>query len=79
MIWGSGQWGAPTTQTIWGSFLWGQALWSASVGSIFNTVVTIMSIQYDFFSVTLELGARQPSLSRALFDLELRMQDATLV
>lgn len=79
MIWGSGQWGAPTTQAIWGSFTWGQALWSASVGSIFNTVVTIVSIQYDFFSVTLELGARQPSLSRALFDLELRFQDSSLV
>jgi hypothetical protein len=79
MVWGSGKWGAPTTQTIWGGFLWGQALWSASVGSIFNTVVTIVSIQYDYFSVTLELGARQPSLSRALFDIELRMQDATLV
>lgn len=79
MVWGSGKWGAPTSQTIWGNFLWGQALWSASVGSIFNTINTIMSIQYDYYSCTLELGARQPSLTRALFDLELRFQDASLV
>lgn len=79
MVWGTGKWGAPAGTTIWGSFLWNASTWSASVGSIFSTINTIMSIQYDYFSCTLELGARQPSLSRALFDLELRMQDATLV
>lgn len=79
MVWGRDKWGAPASQSIWGSFLWGQANWSASVGTIFNTVNTIMSIQYDYFSVTLELGARQPSLSRALFDLEMRFQDFSLV
>jgi len=78
-VWGTDKWGAPTTQAIWGVSIWGQAIWSASLGSIFNQVVTIVSVQYDYYSVTLELGARAPSLSRALFDIELRMQDATLV
>src|SRR6185295_3169956 len=58
MVWGTGKWGAPAGQTIWGSFLWGQAVWSASVGSIFNTINTIMSIDYAYHYVTLELGAR---------------------
>lgn len=79
MVWGRDNWGAPAGTTIWGAFLWGSAAWSASVGSIFNTINSIVSIQYDYFSVTLELGARQPSLSRALFDLELRMQDFSMV
>lgn len=78
-VWGIDKWGAPTTQAIWGTSIWGQALWSSSIGSIFSTVNTIMSIQYDFFSCTLELGARAPSLSRALFDLELRFADASMV
>lgn len=79
MVWGTGKWGAPSGQTIWGNFLWNGAVWSSSVGSIFNTVNTIHSIQYDYYSVTLELGARQPSLSRALFDLEMRFADYSLV
>jgi hypothetical protein len=79
MVWGRDTWGAPAGATIWGSFNWGGAVWSASVGSIFNTVNTIMSIDYRYFHVELELGARAPSLSRALFDLEIRFQDASLV
>lgn len=78
MVWGTDKWGPSTGQSIWGAFNWGAAPWSASAGSIFNQVTTIMSINYNYHSVELELGARQPTLSRALFDLELRMQDATL-
>jgi hypothetical protein len=79
MVWGRDKWGAPTGSTIWGSFNWGSAVWSSSIGSIFNTINTIMSISYNYYYVELELGARQPSLSRALFDLELRFQDFSLV
>lgn len=78
-IWGTSKWGNPAGVTIWGAFNWGGSNWSASVGSIFNQVVTIVSIDYKYHYVELELGARQPSLSRALFDLEIRTQDATLV
>lgn len=78
--WGSDKWGSPSTPTttIWGSFTWGGSIWSASIGSIFNTVVVIASIQYDFFSVTLELGLRAPTLNRKLFDLEANFADTTL-
>jgi hypothetical protein len=78
-VWGVGKWGAPTTQSIWGAFNWGSANWSSSVGSIFNTINTIQSISYNWSYVELELGARQPSLSRALFDLEMRFADYSLV
>lgn len=79
MVWGTGKWGSPAGQTLWGSFNWGQSTWSASAGTIFGTVNTIVSINYGYFYAELELGVRQPSLSRALFDLELRVQEATLV
>src|SRR2546423_9320988 len=79
MVWGTGKWGAPAGTTIWGAFNWNEAPWSASVGSIFNTVNTIVSISYNYFYVELELGARAPTLSRALFDLEMRVQEATLL
>lgn len=79
MVWGTDKWGTGTNQSIWGAFNWGAASWSASAGSIFNQIVTIMSVDYRYHYVELELGARQPTLSRALFDLELRTQDATLV
>lgn len=80
LIWGDSKWGSPGAQnTLWGSFNWGGSVWGANVGSIFNVVVPIMSIQYDYWSVTLELGFRQPTLNRKLFDLEARFADATLV
>src|SRR2546430_9554325 len=79
MVWGTGKWGAPAGATIWGAFNWNAAAWSASVGSIFNQVVVIASISYGYFYVELELGARAPTLSRALFDLEMRVQEATLL
>jgi hypothetical protein len=79
-VWGRDKWGSSgVSQTIWGSFTWGGALWGASVGSIFNQVLTICSIQYDYFSVTLEVGFRSPSLNRKIFDLEARFADASLV
>lgn len=79
MVWGTGKWGAPGGQSIWGAFNWNGSTWSASVGTIFNVVVPIVSIDYKYYYVELELGFRAPTLSRALFDLELRFQDATLV
>src|SRR2546429_6211457 len=51
MVWGTGKWGAPAGTTIWGAFNWGESAWSSSVGSIFNTINTIVSVQYDYFSV----------------------------
>lgn len=79
-VWGSGKWGPPSnTSAIWGAFNWGSALWGASVGAVFNQIVPIMAIQYDYFSVTLQLGWRQPTLNRKLYLLESAFNDATLV
>lgn len=79
-VWGRDKWGSPgALNTIWGGFTWGNAVWGANVGSIFNTVVPIMSIQYDFFSCILELGFRQPTLNRAIYELAARFADSSLV
>lgn len=80
-VWGQGKWGAPNSgkPTIWGSFNWGQAVWGSSLGTVFNTVCPIMSIQYDFHSCTLEIGWRAPTLNRKVFDLEAKLADATLL
>ncbi len=80
-IWGQGKWGAASSgmPTIWGSFNWGQATWGNSLGTIFNTVVPIMSVQYDFHSAILELGWKAPALNKKIFDIEAALSDATLV
>jgi hypothetical protein len=79
--WGQGQWGNPNSAnpTIWGSFNWGSAVWGSSLGTIFNTVVPIMAINWNFHYVELELGWKAPVLNKKLFDLEARFADATLV
>lgn len=79
-VWGRDKWGTPVqTPAIWGSFTWGNAVWGANVGTIFNTVVPIVAITYDYHSVTLELGWKQPTMNRKLYDLEARFADASLV
>lgn len=78
--WGQGAWGGgQSSLATWGSFKWGQSSWGESIGAIFNQIVPIVAIHYKFHSVELELGFRQPSQLRALYDLESRFQDATLV
>lgn len=79
-VWGRDKWGAnsPVSAT-WGSFTWGHAVWGSTIAAIFNQVVAIQTIQYDYFSVTLEVGFRSPTLNRKLYDLEARLNDATLV
>src|SRR4029077_10587149 len=79
MVWGRDKWGSSSTLAIWGAFKWGQASWGESVGAIFNAVVPIVAINYDFFSVELELGFRQPSMLRAIYALEAQLQDTSLV
>lgn len=79
-VWGAGKWGPPSnTPAIWGNFNWSSAVWGNSVGAVFNQIVPIMAIQYDYWSVTLELGWRQPTLNRKLYLLESAFNDATLV
>lgn len=78
--WGSGYWDiAPSQPAIWGVFKWGYTDWGFSVGSIFQTPVPIVALTYNWHSIDLELGFRQPSLSRALLNLETQFQEATLV
>src|SRR2546430_2109636 len=79
MVWGTGKWGAPAGKTIWGALNWNEAPWRARVGRIFITVGVMASVSYNYFYVELELGARAPTLSRAMFDLEMRVQEATLL
>lgn len=79
-IWGTDRWGAtPAQLAIWGLFKWGQTQWGFSVGSVFNQIVPIVAINYGFHYVELELGFRQPSMLRALYNLESKFNDATLV
>jgi hypothetical protein len=79
-IWGGDKWGSSSNPAaVWGSFTWGNVVWGSTVGSIFNTVVTIVSIQYDFFSCTLEIGFRAPTLNRKIYEIQTLLQDATLV
>ena len=80
-VWGGGKWGSPNSgkPTIWGSFNWGQAVWGSSLGTVFQTVLTIMAVQYDFHSVTLELGWRAPTLNRKVYAVEAALADATLL
>jgi hypothetical protein len=79
--WGSGKWGAPNSgaATIWGNFNWGGAVWGSSLGTIFNTVVTITAITWNFHYVELEIGFRAPTMNRKIFNLETALADATLV
>lgn len=79
-VWGRDSWGTgTTTQTLWGGFNWGQAAWGYTVGSAFNAVLPIVAITYNWDSVELELGWRQPSTNRAIYAIETRFQDATMV
>jgi len=80
-VWGGGKWGAASSgsPTIWGSFNWGQATWGTSLGAIFNTVTPIMAITRSFHFAELELGFKAPSLNKKVFDIEAKMNDATLL
>ncbi len=78
--WGAGPWGAtPAQLAIWGLFNWGQTTWGFNVGSVFNQVVPIVAINYYWNYVELELGFRQPSISRAIFNLQSKLSDITLL
>jgi hypothetical protein len=80
MIWGRDKWGTNSpAPAVWGNFNWGATVWGANVGAIFNQVVSIQTIEYNYFSATLEVGFRSPTLNRKLYDLESRLNDATLV
>jgi hypothetical protein len=78
--WGQSTWGgASQTVSVWGQFRWGQSTWGYGVGRVFNTPIPIVSLRYNYHSVDLELGFRQPTMLRALFDLESRYNDTSLV
>lgn len=81
MVWGRDKWaGSPSSNlAIWGQFKWGGAAWGESVGSIFNTVTPIVACTYNFHSIELELGFRQPSMLRALYALEAQLNDTTMI
>jgi hypothetical protein len=80
-VWGGGKWGAPNSgqPTIWGSFIWGQSVWGTALGTVFNTVLPIMSVNYLFHAAELEIGWRAPNINRKVFDIEAALADATLV
>jgi hypothetical protein len=65
--------------SVWGAMTWGIDKWGTSAGSAFNAVLPIVAISYNFHSVTLELGYRQPSENRAIHALEQRMNDFALI
>lgn len=79
-VWGRDKWGGLSqTPTVWGQFTWGQAAWGTTPGAIFNTIVPIVAVTYNYHSVELELGFRQPSILRALYALEAQFNDTTLI
>ncbi len=78
-IWDVDKWASTAAPAVWDSAVWDTDVWDATIGSIFNSVVTIVSIRYDYFSVTLELGFRAPTLNRKIYEIQTTLQEATLV
>lgn len=77
-IWDVDKYASITSPAVWDDATWDTDVWDAGVGSIFNTVVTIVSIQYDYFSATLELGFKAPTLNRKIYEIQSMLQEATL-
>jgi hypothetical protein len=65
--------------TLWDQAKWDTGIWDQSPGPAFNVIGVIASIAYGFFYVDLELGLPQPSLQKAVADVQQAFQDFTML
>lgn len=66
------------TIALWDQGQWDVSYWDGPPGAALNQVVQIISIDYHFYYVDLELGALQPNQDRALREVQAQIQDFTL-
>lgn len=75
----------PTYQYFyWDSGLWDTAYWdykttSSSAALIFNQVLMVVSLDYNFDYVDMEVDTLMPNLSQQFYNLNARVQDFTTV
>lgn len=70
-------------ESLWDVSFWGNnlggPLWDFSLGyGVLSQLVQIMSIDYNFYYVDLELGTLQPNQDRALFQIQQQFQDFSM-
>jgi hypothetical protein len=65
--------------TTWDNSQWDTGIWDQSPGPALNTVGVITALTYGFWYVDLELGLPQPSLQRAVSQIQQSLQDFTLL
>jgi hypothetical protein len=63
----------------WDNSKWDVDYWDNAPGAAFSTISTIVSITYAFDYVDLEIGLPQPSQDRALFGIQQRFSDFTMI
>jgi hypothetical protein len=74
--------GAPsslTSQSVWDTAQWDVNNWDSALLSALSPVVQIISLSYNFHYVDLELGSLQPNQDLAIFNIEQRFNDFTMV
>jgi len=67
-----------TSSTTWDNFLWDNAGWDFTSGALFNTVVTVFEVSYNWDTIEISLGAPRPNLSKALLALMSSFSDFTM-
>ena len=65
--------------SLWGSFIWGKDKYAqAGAGQIFNTIIPIVGLSYEWSYIDVELGVLAPNQSRALSQIRKKIQDYTV-
>jgi hypothetical protein len=67
-----------TFPSTWGNAFYGYSRWGQSEGAVFNQVIPIASIDYNWSYSDVEAGILAPSQDRRLFQLQRKFQDFTL-
>lgn len=74
--------GAPSSsagQAVWDVAFWDNAQWDNAYQGALSPVAAIISLDYNWYYVDIELGALQPSQDLALFKVQQRFTDFTMV
>lgn len=74
--------GAPSSssfQSLWDQAQWDVQSWDSALSAVISPVVQIVSIDYQWYYVDLELSALQPNQDFQLFQIRQRFQDFTMV
>lgn len=65
--------------STWDNAKWGSGIWDQSPGPALNTVGVVTALNYGFYYVDLELGLPQPSIARAVSQIQQKLADFTLL